>query len=122
MMKKDNWNPLLSCLTIAISKIEGLGVFATQTIPPHFDLGISHIYHIGFPDNYIRTPLGGFINHHEMPNCKAVFKESDEAVGSLKHIRIITLKELNEGDEITVKYVINKLDDPNWEFEYEASQ
>ena len=121
-MKKENWHPLPNCLTIAKSKIEGLGVFATQSIPSNFDLGISHIFHPGFPDHYIRTPLGGFINHHEMPSCKAVFKEVDEEVGELKHIRIVTQKEIQAGEEITVKYVINKLDDPKWELEYEATQ
>ena len=109
-------------LTVKDSCIHGLGLFATMPIDKGLVLGVSHKYDERFQNNYIRTPLGGFINHHEIPNCKAVFRESDAAVGSLKHIRIITLKELNEGDEITVKYVINKLDDPNWEFEYEASQ
>ena len=54
-MKKDNWHPLKSCLTIAKSKIEGLGVFATESIPENTDLGMSHVFNIAFPDNYIRT-------------------------------------------------------------------
>ena len=121
-MKKDNWHPLKSCLTIAKSKIEGLGVFATETIPENTDLGMSHVFNIAFPDNYIRTPLGGFINHHEIPNCSAEFRDTDPIIGNVKHIRIITRKGLDPGEEITVKYVINKLEDPNWEFEYEATQ
>ena len=43
-MKKDNWHPLKSCLTIAKSKIEGLGVFATETIHENTDLGLSLIH------------------------------------------------------------------------------
>ena len=121
-MKKENWHPLLHGLTVGKSKIQGLGIFTTQVLPANFDLGISHVFHPGFPDNYIRTPLGGFINHHEIPNCKAVLRQSDPEVGTLKHIRIITQKEIQAGEEITVKYIINKLDDPNWEHEYEATQ
>ena len=33
-----------------------------------------------------------------------------------------TLKEIKQGDEITVKYIINKLENPNWEHEYEVTQ
>ena len=83
---------------------------------------MTHIFDSRFADHYIRLPLGAFINHHEIPNCEALFSEEDAEVGKLKHIRIFTLKEIGEGDEITVKYVINKLDNPNWEIEYEASQ
>jgi len=67
-------------------------------------------------------PLGGFINHHEIPNCKAFEAEKDEQMGKLKHIRIQALKPIAKGKEITIEYIINRLDDPNWEFEYEVSQ
>lgn len=73
MIKKTSWRPLPDFLTIKESKIEGLGVFATRNLPKGFDLGISHIFDERFPDGYIRLPLGGFINHHEIPNCNAIF-------------------------------------------------
>ena len=72
MRKKTTWRPLPDFLTIKDSKIEGLGVFTTRDLPKGFDLGISHIFDERFPDGYIRLPLGGFINHHEIPNCKAM--------------------------------------------------
>jgi len=122
MIKDSNWRPLPDFLTIRSSKIEGLGLFALDKIPAGTDLGMTHIFDSRFADHYIRLPLGAFINHHEIPNCEALFFEEDAEVGKLKHIRIFTLKEIGEGDEITVKYVINKLDNPNWEIEYEASQ
>jgi len=75
-----------------------------------------------FPDNYIRLPLGAFINHHEMPNCEAIVSEFHETLGKIKHIRIITHKKISSGEELTLNYIINKLDNPNWEFEYEVSQ
>lgn len=122
MIKDTNWRPLPAFLTIASSKIEGLGIFALKDIPQGTDLGISHIFDTRFPDNYIRLPLGAFINHHEIPNCNAVFADEEAEIGVLKHIRLITSKPIVKGEEITVKYIINKLENPNWELEYEATQ
>ena len=122
MIKDSNWRPLPDFLTIKTSKIEGLGLFALKDIPEGTDLGITHIFDSRFQDKYIRLPLGAFINHHEIPNCNAVFEKNDPEIGEIKHIRIITLKEIKEGDEITVKYIINKLENPNWEHEYEVTQ
>ena len=122
MNKEKEWRPLPDSITIKESKIEGLGVFATKDLSSETDLGISHVYDNRFPDNYIRLPLGAFINHHEMPNCKAIVSESHESLGEIKHIRIITDKEVLSGEELTLNYIINKLDNPLWEFEYEVSQ
>tara|TARA_Y100000768_G_C23966087_1_gene677948 strand:- start:127 stop:495 length:369 start_codon:yes stop_codon:yes gene_type:complete len=122
MIKNSNWRPLPDFLTIRSSKIEGLGLFALRDLPEGKDLGMTHIYDVRFHDNYIRLPLGAFINHHQIPNCKAVLSEEDTEVGKLKHIRIITSKKIIKGDEVTVKYIINKLKNPNWEKEYEVTQ
>ena len=122
MNEKKEWRPLPDSITIRESKIEGLGVFATKDLPSETDLGISHVYDNRFPDNYIRLPLGAFINHHEMPNCKAIVSESHGSLGNIKHIRIITDKDVLSGEELTLNYIINKLDNPLWEFEYEVSQ
>ncbi len=122
MIKDSNWRPLPDFLTIKNSKIEGLGLFALKDIPEGTDLGITHIFDSRFQDKYIRLPLGAFINHHEIPNCNAVFAKNDSEIGEIKHIRIITLKDIKEGEEITVKYIINKLENPNWEYEYEVTQ
>ena len=122
MKSKKEWRPLPDSITIKESKIEGLGVFAIQDIPSKTDLGISHVYDERFSDNYIRLPLGAFINHHEMPNCDAIIENSHEDLGDIKHIRIITRIDIKLGEELTLNYIINKLDNPNWEFEYEVSQ
>ena len=122
MAEKKEWRPLPDFLTIKESKIEGLGIFATKEIKEGSDLGISHVYDDRFPDGYIRLPIGAFINHHEMPNSKGILSESDQLLGKIKHIRIITIKDIKEGEEITLDYIINKLDNPLWEFEYEISQ
>ena len=122
MIKDSNWRPLPDFLTIKNSKIEGLGLFALKDIPEGTDLGITHIFDSRFQDKYIRLPLRAFINHHEIPNCNAVFAKNDSEIGEINHIRIITLKDIKEGEEITVKYIINKLENPNWEHEYEVTQ
>jgi SET domain-containing protein len=122
MIKDSNWRPLPNFLTIKESTIEGLGLFATEDIKGGTDLGITHVYDPRFHDNYLRLPLGAFVNHHEIPNCKAVINDEDETLGKVKHIRIVTLKDIPKGKELTVKYVINKLDNPNWEHEYEITQ
>ena len=122
MIEKTEWKPLPDFLTILESEIDGLGLFTLKDLDKGVDLGISHIYNSKFQDGYIRLSLGAFINHHEMPNCKAVVFESHESIGQIKHIRIITEMEISEGEELTLNYIINKLDNPNWEFEYEVSQ
>jgi hypothetical protein len=44
MKDQKEWRPLPESITIKESKIEGLGVFATQDIQEKTDLGISHVY------------------------------------------------------------------------------
>lgn len=122
MLKESQWRPLPSFLTIKESAIEGLGLVATKPIAEGTDLGMSHVFDERFENGYIRLPMGGFINHHDMPNCKAIIAHKDESVGAVKHIRLITIKEIKAGEELTLKYIINKLDNPNWEFEFEVSQ
>ena len=46
---------------------------------------------------FTRTPLGGFINHSERPNCKL----SDVGEGRL---HLFTTTEIEPGGELTLKY------------------
>ena len=64
MNEQKEWRPLPESITIKESKIEGLGVFATQDIQVNTDLGISHVYDERFPDNYIRLSLGAVSYTH----------------------------------------------------------
>ena len=122
MIEKTEWKPLPDFLTISESQIDGLGLFTLEDLDKGVDLGISHIYNSKFQDGYIRLSLGAFINHHEMPNCKAVVFEIDSKLGNLKHIRIITINKIKKGEELTIKYIINKLKNPNWERDFEVTQ
>ena len=95
------YNPLDSRLTISKSDIEGLGVFAIADIPEDTCLGISHIENDRFENGYMRTPLGGFYNHSNSPNCKKI------QTGSV--YSLWTLKAIKKGEEITVSYTLYKL-------------
>ena len=122
MIEKTEWKPLPEFLTISESQIDGLGLFTLKDLDKGVDLGISHIYNGKFQDGYIRLSLGAFINHHEMPNCKAIISEIDSELGTLKHIRIITINKIKKREELTIKYIINKLKNPNWERDFEVTQ
>jgi SET domain-containing protein len=90
------YRPLPDCLTIKESEIEGLGLTAKSNIVKDTNLGISHVYHVDFEDNYIRTPLGGFINYSENPNCKV-----QQTVSGYS---LYTSRDIKEGEELTLKY------------------
>jgi len=93
---KKYYRPLPSNLTIKNSGIEGLGLFATDNLSKNVNLGISHVYHVDFDDSYIRTPLGGFVNYSEDPNCKI-----HQTVSGYE---LHTIKDIKEGEELTLKY------------------
>ena len=97
----ENYTPLPYFLTIKESDIEGLGLFAKQNIDRGVDLGVSHVHHHKFLNSYIRTPLGGFVNHSEEPNCKLVDYKSE--------MHLYTTEPIKAGEELTLKY---KLYDP----------
>ena len=66
---KFKYRPLPDLVTIKPSKIDGLGLFATQDIPKPRIIGRSHVQ---FTDEWERTPVGGFLNHSDTPNCVVV--------------------------------------------------
>ena len=95
------YRPLPQCLTIKHSDIEGLGLFATENIPKNCELGITHVADDRFENKYIRTPLGGFCNHSENPNCEAVKKDD--------FVILRTIKKIMKDEEITAKYWLYKM-------------
>ena len=101
--KLKEYHPLPMGLTIADSRISGQGLFTTRRLVMGTSLGISH-YRID--GEYIRTPLGGFINHSSTPNC------SRAQVRIRPHYdkwNITVIEDIDEGEELTLKY---KLYDP----------
>ena len=100
------YKPLPESLTIKPSKINGIGLFANQKIMQGTNFGMSHLK-IG--DTIFRTPLGGFINHANEPNCvKAELRMTDEDLQGHKYDykkwNLITLQDIKEGEELTVRY------------------
>ena len=65
----SSYRPLPSYLTIAESKIDGLGLHTMQKIGAAEYIGVTHIY---YREDWVRTPLGGFINHSAYPNADHV--------------------------------------------------
>ena len=99
----DTYKPLPDSVAVRVSPIHGYGLFAIADIPTRANLGVSHVFAVGFKDNYIRTPLGGFINHSDTPNCHKVQSHEDSA---LSYYIIQTTKAIKKGEELTVAYTI----------------
>ena len=97
----EKYTPLPYFLTISESTIQGLGLFATENIDRGADLGVSHVQHAKYLNGYIRTPLGGFVNHSENPNCELADYKTE--------MHLYTTEEIKAGEELTLKY---KLYDP----------
>ena len=94
-METSSYTPLPDCVTIKPSTVHGLGLFATQDIPAGTVLGTSHYFIKGW-DTVIRTPLGGFYNHSENPNCKT------DVNGDFDNL--VVIKDISKGEELLAKY------------------
>ena len=117
------YRPLPKNLTIKDSKIDGLGLFSKTKIQKNSFLGISQVKHDDFQDMYIRTPLGGFCNHSKNPNVIKLSSDTipkydfgqnieekikdtpeDKNNNSLKYFYLVSLKDIEPGEEILAKY------------------
>tara|TARA_B100001094_G_scaffold205835_1_gene199737 strand:+ start:1135 stop:1443 length:309 start_codon:yes stop_codon:yes gene_type:complete len=85
-------------LHIKDSPIAGQGLFAKEDIAAMMYLGISHVV---VNKDIIRTPLGGFVNHSDEPNC---IKWSEGDVYYMK-----TIKDIKKGEELFLKYTFYKV-------------
>lgn len=103
MIKDSYYKPLPDYLAIGPSDIHGAGIFAKEDIPKGIEIGISHVYDPEFEHDFIRTPLGGFINHSEDPNCELMDKDDNYHYKILK-----TTTKIKEGQELTTKYSMYK--------------
>ena len=97
------YNPLPNSVEVRKSSIHGYGLFATTFIKRGTHLGVSHIYAPGFETSYIRTPIGGFINHDDESNCVKI--ESPEE-SMLTYYSLVTTKDIEKDEELTVKYTL----------------
>ena len=95
------YKPLPESLTIKPSGIHDLGLFADQDIKQGTNLGMTHLK-IG--DTIFRTPLGGFINHANEPNCVKVELLMKNDSFDYKKWNLITTQDIEEGEELTLRY------------------
>ena len=100
------YKPLPSSLTIKTSKVNGLGLFADQKIMQGTNLGMSHMK---IKDTIFRTPLGGFINHANEPNCAKVELLMRDDSLDYKKWNLITTQDIEEGEELTLRYTFYKV-------------
>ena len=97
------YKPLPEKLTIKQSPIHGLGIYTKDNISQAERLGIIHIRDTRFENDSIRTPLGGYINHSEEPNCEKIIIDDLTWIEAKRNI----LKD----EEITVKYTLYSVND-----------
>ena len=97
-----SYKPLPDYLTIKDSPIDGLGIFTTEKIKAHTVIGITHHAHERSEDGWMRTPLGGFGNHSDDPNCFKLLMDP-------KTWWIGALKDIESGEELTWCYTLYKI-------------
>lgn len=116
--RAETYRPLPDSVTIKKSFIDGLGLFAEQNLDKDVVLGISHHYvENGFISELIRTPLAAFCNHSTNPNCK--IEPYQDCVGDgweYINFRLVTIKTIPKGTEMTVDYRNNLRGYTNYSF------
>ena len=80
-------------LFISDSLISGQGVFTKRPLKSGTNLGMSHLI---IDEIIYRTPLGGFLNHNEEPNCEKYLEDGKY------YVRVI--KPINANEELFLKY------------------
>ena len=98
------YRPLPESLTIKQSGINGLGLFARESLKQGTNLGMSHVK---FNGAIVRTPLGGFINHSDEPNVEKaslLMTNEDKVKFTYKKWNLVTLRDIKKGEELTVRY------------------
>lgn len=94
------YRPLPEQLTIKSSSIDGLGLFSTERIEKDTELGSTHFW-CGCSARWLRSPLGGFINHSEDPNCHLM---NERNFTGAKELILFSLKDIEEDEELTLDY------------------
>jgi len=78
-------------------------LYSTKSLPHARFIGVTHVPNDKFENGYIRTPLGGFINHSDTPNCEV----RQDVDGNLM---LFTLRPIPSDEEITLKYNLYSVD------------
>ena len=104
------YKPLPKELRLGFSDIHDIGLFAKEDIPQGKNFGMTHVE---ISDALIRTPLGGLLNHSDEPNCEKIklryTNEDKQPVYYFNIWNLITIKDIKEGEELTLKYTFYKI-------------
>lgn len=102
------YRPLPEGFYIADSGIEGQGLFTSKPLKKNQLVGIvRYVIRMHAFVEVFRTPLGGFGNHSEEPNC--VTMEETPMLGVedvLSYVLLYTLRPVEAGEEITWTYTL----------------
>ena len=104
-----SYKPLPPEVRLGFSDIHGIGLFAKKNIEQGHNFGMSHLK-IG--ERLIRTPLGGFLNHADHANCFKTALHYTQEEDSKIHYKVwnlVAIKDIKEGEELTVKYTFYKI-------------
>lgn len=108
MSKLYQYRPLPDFIELKNSDIEGLGIFTKKDLK-YVDYEYTAIgnTHLVFHGKVVRTPLGGFVNHSDNPNCK-LFKTlipySHEHCKDYYYVGIFPIRDIEPGEELTIDY------------------
>jgi len=105
------YKPLPDSVVIKESPIHGYGLFAKSRIKKGTHFGVSHVYAPGFSENsYIRTPVGGFINHSDEPNCHKIESPEESAI---TYYSLVASRDIEEWEELTLSYTLYNVEKDN---------
>ena len=92
----DNMHKSGRKLEVKDSPIHGMGIFSSEFIPAHTNLGVAQVKRDD--GRYDITELGRYHNHSKNPTCYNVMQDGARY--------LYTHKILNPGDEITIDYTL----------------
>ena len=98
--KKFYYKPLPKFIEIKKSSIEGSGLFAAENIDKDVEIGMSHIK-VPIIEGYIRTSIGGFLNHSDNNNCQLSLEFDWD---DYRTYHVYTIKKIQKGQELTLNY------------------
>ena len=110
MFKEHHYKAVPPCIEIRNTEESGHGLYATIDIPAGSYLGITHVaLTVEQEDlvrrNYVRTPIGGLINHSETPNCVLLKHPQPERPGQLGLLtHMWAILPIKNGTELTCFY------------------
>ncbi len=100
-------------LYIGDSPVAGQGIFTKVPLKVGTELGLSHII---LQEEIVRTPLGGFLNHADIPNCEKTCPRVEKMYNltkthykSIKRYYVKVIRPIEAGEELFLSYTFYKI-------------